>query len=579
MAEKKRKRRTPWGPIIVGVVVLGGVGGAWAWQQQNAAGEANKLPTGVQVGRVERGDLEQKITASGVVAAQIGAKVNIGSQVSGRIKSLPADVGALVKVGQIVAVLDVQDLQAQSEQQRQAVAGAAATLDQSRARLRQAELTWQLTVEQNKAQISEAGFAVGAAQERLRQAELSANISPPQTSAEVARANAALSTAKAQQTQVKQTVALQLQQSQASIDEAQATYDNGIRTLRRQEALRQQGYVAQQEVDNAQATYRAALARLQNAKATLTIVKEKNQADLQAAENLVTQQEAAVRSAEAARANDQVRAADASTARQTVKQSEASLQLRKSNQAQNAISRRALEEARAAAKQAEANLKSAQAALDYQNTLLGRSVIRSPIAGTVLTVTAQQGETVAAAFQTPTLITVADLNRLEVKAYVDEVDIGRVKFGQEAEVRVESYQGRVFHGTVVKISSASTVKDNVVTYETTVRLKDANGMLRPDMTADVTLLFGRTRDVLLIPSEAIHRAVDRTVVYILHREKQGKERVEERTVTTGPSDGIKTQVRTGLKESEEVILTGLQRLGTKALDAQQQGSGGGGAEE
>src|SRR5205814_10081008 len=114
---------------------------------------------------------------------------------------------------------------------------------------------------------------------------------------------------------------------------------------------------------------------------------------------------------------------------------------------------------------------------DYQLAQLTKTVIRSPIAGTVVSIAAQQGETVAAAFAAPTLIIVTDLNRLEVKAYVDENDIGRVRLGLPATVAVDSFPDRRFTGRVTKVAAASTVKDNVVTYETTIAIDRPGGLL------------------------------------------------------------------------------------------------------
>jgi multidrug efflux pump subunit AcrA (membrane-fusion protein) len=146
--------------------------------------------------------------------------------------------------------------------------------------------------------------------------------------------------------------------------------------------------------------------------------------------------------------------------------------------------------------------------------------------------------------------------------------VGRVRLGLPVEVRVQTYLDRVFHGKVTKIASAATVKDNVVTYETTVAITDANGLLRPDMTADVTLILGRRPGVILVPAEAVHQDVGRALIYVLHRDKKDKERAEMREVKLGVSDGIHTEIRTGLKEGEEVILAGLPRLGVEAIDSQ-----------
>lgn len=548
--------------------MLAAVAGYGLWYRQTVLLEGGKLPVGVQTGKAVRGTIDQKITATGVAAAQVGAKVNIGSQISGRVRSLPADVGTVVQAGQVVAVLDSPDLQAQVEQQRQSVSVAEASVEQAESRLRQAMLTAEMTRQQTKAQIDEGGFAVQGADERLQVAEAAKQLQPTQTATEIARAQAALSTAKSLERQAQQTVALQLLQAQTTADEARASFENGSRLLKRQQSLLAQGYIARQEVDDTRTAYVQASARLKSAEANQSIVKEKTEADLQAAGDRVAEAEATLEAARAGRLQDRMREAEERSARQAKRQAEATLTLRRTAKTQDVIRLRAVEEARSAVAQSRANLQQARALLRYQQAQLDKAVIRSPIRGTVLSISAPQGETVAAGFSAPTLITVADLDRLEIRAYVDEVDVGKARLGLPAEVRVESYPSRVFHGHVTKIASSSTMKDNVVTYETTIAISDAGGLLRPDMTADVTLILGRTPNVLMVPTESVHRAVGRSVVYLLHREKKGKERVEERTVGTGLQDNSSTQIVTGLKEGEEVVMAGLQRLGVKALDAQ-----------
>ena len=565
MATKKKKFPLGW---IWAVVLAGGGGGGYYWYHQNSARQAAELPKGVQTARSVKGDLEQKITATGVVAAQVGAKINIGSQITGRIKSLPADVGTKVSQGQVVAVLDAPDLQAQVDQQRDNVAAARSGMEQAQSRLRQAELNLSLSKEQTQAQIQEADFGARAAGEQLKNAEAAARLQPTQTSTDIAKAQAALSTAKSQQKQVQQTVNLQLLQAQTSVDDSKLSVTNAQRQRKRQEGLLAEGFVSQQDVDDIRTTHRQAVAHLQNAEANLRIVKEKTAADLQNAEDQVTQAQAVLEAARAGRLNDEMRAAAERNAREAYRQSQATLQLRQANKTQDVVRKRAVEEAQGAVRQAQASLKQSQALLQYQEANLDKAIIRSPIAGTVLSITTQQGETVAAGFQTQTLITVADLNRLEVRGYVDEVDVGRVHVGLPAEVRVEAFPNRVFHGRVTKIASASTLKDNVVTYETTVKIDDSGGLLRPDMTADVTLILGRTADVLLVPTEAVHREVSRTILYVLHREKTGADRVETRVIHTGVSDGTHTQIVSGLNPGEEVVLAGLQRLGVNASDSQ-----------
>jgi RND family efflux transporter MFP subunit len=297
-------------------------------------------------------------------------------------------------------------------------------------------------------------------------------------------------------------------------------------------------------------------------------VKEKTATDLQAAENQVAQARATLEAARAGKLQVSMRDAEKLTAEEAVRQAEAVLALRRTNRTQDRVRQQEYQAAQAGVRQAEAALRQAEALHKFQQAQLEKAVIHSPISGVVLTITAQQGETIAAGFSAPTLITVADMGRLEVRAYVDETDIGHVRLGLPAEVRVEAFRDRVFHGRVTKTASASTIKDNVVTYETTIALDAAGGLLRPDMTADVTLVLGRRPDVLLVPAEALHRAVDRTLVYVLHRNKKDKQRVEEREVKAGISDASSTEIRSGLKDGEEVVLAGLPRLGVQAIDAQ-----------
>src|SRR2546421_12365262 len=120
--------------------------------------------------------------------------------------------------------------------------------------------------------------------------------------------------------------------------------------------------------------------------------------------------------------------------------------------------------------QARSTMDAAKSQVDYFRAQLDKTFIRSPISGTVLQMAAQQGETLAAGLSAPTLIVVADLNRLQVDAFVDETDIGKVKLGQDADITVDAYSKRVFKGKVAKIASGSTIYDGGFTYERTIAL-------------------------------------------------------------------------------------------------------------
>jgi HlyD family secretion protein len=537
----------PWLKWLVALALLGGVSyGFQLYRLRRAAGE---LPPGVQVGKVERQTLEQKITATGVVAAQTGAQVKIGAQLSGRIKRLVADVGQVVKVNQPIAELDLPEVEAQMRQARDSLA-------QAESRYEQARLTAGLTKETTNSDVRLSQAALNAADARLNSARAAEEWQKEQTPSEVARAEAAERTARSSERQVKASVSLQINQAQASIDSEKANLENLRRQLARSQYLHQRGFVGTEVVDNLRTQVAQSNSRLDTTRANYDIVKEKTAADLQAASDAVEQAKANRRAAQAGQMQDRLREAESASAGHARTQAEAQLAIARSNLGQQKIRDQAVVESLGA-------MRVARHQLSVQLAQLDKTTIRSPITGTVLSIAAQQGETVAAAFAAPTLIVVADLTRLEVKAYVDENDIGRVHANLPASITVDSYPDRRFHGHVTKIASASTIKDNVVTYETTIaidrkELNNPQAPLKPDMTTAVEILLNRRADVLAVPSEAVKREGEQEVVYVL---PPGALRPAKRVVKTGLDTGSDVEIKHGLTTGERVVIAGLDKFG------------------
>jgi macrolide-specific efflux system membrane fusion protein len=189
----------------------------------------------------------------------------------------------------------------------------------------------------------------------------------------------------------------------------------------------------------------------------------------------------------------------------------------------------------------------ARANLDYARTQLDYARITAPIAGIVASVTTQEGETVAASFAAPTFVTLVDLERLEVWAYVDETDIGRVATGQAARFTVDTYPDQEFPGRVTAVYPQAEVRDNVVNYVTVVTFDPPPGRtLRPEMTTTVTLAIETREDVLAVPRRAVRREQGRSFVYTAAGEK--------RTVTTGVRDESHVEVLDGLREGDRVLI-------------------------
>lgn len=207
------------------------------------------------------------------------------------------------------------------------------------------------------------------------------------------------------------------------------------------------------------------------------------------------------------------------------------------------VAGRAHEVAEAQVRQSEANLEYARIQLEYTK-------IRAPISGVVASVSTQEGETVAASFASPTFVTIIDLERLEVWAYVDETDIGRVQKGQAAQFTVDTYSDVDFEGTVVAVYPSAEIQDNVVNYVTIIRISNDQGKtLRPEMTTTVNVFLEKRENVLAVPNRTIRRERGRKFVYVL----EGREPVQ-RWVKVGWKDNEYTEIVEGLEESEEVIL-------------------------
>jgi len=223
-------------------------------------------------------------------------------------------------------------------------------------------------------------------------------------------------------------------------------------------------------------------------------------------------------------------------------------------QAQAATAEKAWELARARyeedQRQAEAELARAQSALANAQVQLSYATLTAPIDGVIASVSTQEGETVAAGFNAPTFVTIIDLDRLQVDAFVDETDIGRVRPGQEALFTVDTFPGREFTGRVSAIYPKAVIQDNVVNYDVVVEILDRHqGDLRPEMTANVTVLLEAKSGVLAVPAKAVKREGGKNVVYV---SQDGRPR--PRPITVGWKDGPWIEVLTGLEEGQAVLL-------------------------
>lgn len=359
--------------------------------------------------KVTRRDLSSMVLATGMVNPQIGAEVRVGARISGKVERLYANIGDVVKKGQVIAELEKADLEA-------------------RVRQRNAEL-------------------------RLAEAKLSA---------------------------LQSLRPREIEKAEADVSQWQATVELHQKENVRQEELFREGVISKQNFDQTKEQIAVSETRLLSARKALELIKIGYQEDV---------------------------------------------------------------------KQATIEVERAGSALADNKAQLSYATITSPIDGVIGSVSTQQGETVAAGLTAPTFVTIINLARLQVDAFVDEVDIGKVKPGQKAVFIVDSFPSREFEGKVVAIYPKAVIQENVVNYDAVIQISDKyRGLLRPEMTASVTI-FLETRNVLTVPAGAVKREQGKSIVYV-----PDNGRLQKREVKVGWKDSQGVEIISGLKEGETVLL-------------------------
>jgi HlyD family secretion protein len=197
---------------------------------------------------------------------------------------------------------------------------------------------------------------------------------------------------------------------------------------------------------------------------------------------------------------------------------------------------------------AEARLEKARRDAAVVMSDLQYAVIRSPIAGTVASVSTQKGETVAASFNTPTFATIIAEDALELVAMVDETDIGTVEPDNEVYFTVEAYPAIEFEGIVRQVAPKGSIISGVVNFEVMIDIESPVDVLKPDMTANVSIRTAE-RQALVLPSEAILRDGFEQFV---HMEEDGV--LVRRSISAGTREAGFTEIRQGLAAGDTVAI-------------------------
>jgi HlyD family secretion protein len=195
----------------------------------------------------------------------------------------------------------------------------------------------------------------------------------------------------------------------------------------------------------------------------------------------------------------------------------------------------------------------AQASYEDAVSNLEDTVLKAPISGMVIGKPIPAGQTVSPGISTPmVLLTIANLDKMQIEALVDESDIGKIKVGQKVSFTVDAFPDKTFSGKVVIISNKANVQQNVVYYTVLIDVDSQEGLLKPTMTARVAVHVGERNNVLIVPTLAIKDNKGQRFVQVI---RNGQEQPEAVRITTGMTSEDRIEVVQGLKEGDMVVLS------------------------
>lgn len=242
------------------------------------------------------------------------------------------------------------------------------------------------------------------------------------------------------------------------------------------------------------------------------------------------------------------------------------------------------ENALLAYRQAKEQVASSRENVQRAQTNLGYATITSPIDGTVISKSVEEGQTVAASFNTPELFTIAkDLKNMQVIANVDEADIGGVAVGNRVNFTVDAYPDDTFEGVVKQVRLEATTTNNVVTYEVVISAPNADLKLKPGLTANVTIFTKEQANILSVANKDLRFTPTKETVGKDMKivDCKGKNKVwtlngntlTAHSVNIGQSDAMHTQIISGIKAGQSVVTEIVVDASEDEEDSQPQSQG------
>lgn len=492
--------------ITVGIIVIliGAVG--WVVLSRGKNGAATGPAQKIEVAKL--GDFQIPIRATGNLEPLLDVEVK--SNVEGEVVRLYVKDGDPVKEGDILVELDPEIYQ---EEQKQAKAD----VDAAAAQLMQAELNIELKKERLNSDLTQKEAAVKIAKANLEtvKATTLTQVSNAETNLQATlndlekdkialeQANIALEQAK-----------LTLAEYETSLESAKVSLDTAKSEFDRNKSLYEGELVSKKALEDAESRYVSADSQYKNANKRV----ESQKKTIDSHERTILAQKTGIKTRQSTIQYQQLNLENLKKMRE---KSEEESQIRLDNavtQLQELTltidnEKRLTEQSKVSA---DANLLRRRSTLKNQEERLEWTVIKAPMSGTVTQLAIEQGEIVtsgrSAFSQSPPIMTIADLSKMVVKTFINEVDMERLKEGQTANIKVDAFQTHKFTGNVYEISPSGQQQDNIISFEVMIEVNDTSGNIRPGMSADVDIITYEEKNVLLIPIDAVISKNSATVV-------------------------------------------------------------------
>lgn len=505
-------------------------------QKVAAAVTADSPATSILVVRAQTGDIQEMETLTGTIEPQ--REVDVQTEVAGKVAWIGYEVGDRVSRGQAVLRLDTALAASGARQSQAAVSAAQARYGQTRVGL-------QLTREQTASQVRQAESGMEGARNRLRQARLAADLTKSRIEDTIRQANIGVSSAQAQLADVKAGARSQeINQAQARVEQAKAAARLSKINLDRARTLLAQGAVAQAQLDTTQVEYETAQANVRVAEQALDLAKEGARTEqVRVAEFGVQQAQQVLTQAEAQRGQIDVAERDVRTAEVALEQAEEAVRLARAERGRVSATEQDVKAAHAAVQQA-------SAANVYSRTQVGKHTVYAPISGTIAQRNVEPGE---GASPGVSLVRIVNLNPVRVTCEASELQVQRMRVGQQGRVVVDALPGRPFAGRITDIAPQTRNGDRI--FLVRLQVPNEGALLRAGMFARVEIVTGMHTNTVIVPRDVLLERGDKRVIYTVVGDK-----VRVRDVELGAAEDGRIEIISGVRPGDMLVFGGQSLL-------------------